>query len=121
MCALMGLESSRDTLIALSDTRHATLQTPQHRRPDLDARRGRDAGTRFSRQPRWRPAFVSSSYETVLKYLRTTGTSTGLKVKAYLAPNYYPTGVRISDKQMATLRIQEHDTQPKRNYTLRPA
>ena len=61
------------------------------------------------------------SYETVLKYLRTTETSTGLKVKAYLAPNYYPKGVRISNKQMATLRIQEHDTQPKRNYTLRPA
>lgn len=60
------------------------------------------------------------SYETILKYVRTTRTSTGLTVKAYLAPKEYPKGVRISDEEMAELKLRRHDTQPERNYTLSP-
>jgi hypothetical protein len=60
------------------------------------------------------------SYETVLNYIRTTTTVTGLRVKAYLVTTDYPTGVRTSDDEMAALRISPHDTQPGRNYTLDP-
>ncbi|MFC1707441.1 ISAzo13 family transposase [Planctomycetota bacterium] len=60
------------------------------------------------------------SYETIQKYVRTTATSTGLEVKAYLVPKVYPKGVRISDDDMAQLKLRKHDTQPTRNYTLSP-
>lgn len=60
------------------------------------------------------------SYETILKYIRTTTTKTGLKVRSYLVRKEYKKGVKISDEQMALLRIKKHSTQPGRNYTLRP-
>jgi Rhodopirellula transposase DDE domain len=60
------------------------------------------------------------SYETVLNYISTTTTTTGLRVKAYLVTTDYPTGVRTSDEEMAALCISPHDTQPARNYTISP-
>ena len=60
------------------------------------------------------------SYETIINYAQSTATSTGLKVKAYLVGNDYPKGVKITDEQMAELQLLPHDTQPMRNYTLRP-
>ena len=60
------------------------------------------------------------SYETVLKYLRSTSTSTGLSVKAYLAAQDYTNGEKISDHCMAQLSLEPHETQPSRNYTLHP-
>lgn len=60
------------------------------------------------------------SHETILNYLRTTRTSTGLTVKAYLATKTYEKGVKISDEQMAALSLSPHNTQPRRNYTLKP-
>ena len=60
------------------------------------------------------------SYETIVNYIRTTKTTTGLTVKAYLVKKTYNTGVKVSDQQMEALSLHPHDTQPKRNYTLRP-
>jgi Rhodopirellula transposase DDE domain len=60
------------------------------------------------------------TYETILNYIRTTTTTTGLKVKAYLVTTDYPTGVTTTDEEMAQLQIRPHDTQPARNYTLGP-
>jgi hypothetical protein len=60
------------------------------------------------------------TYQTVLNYLRTTTTATGLQVKAYLVTHHYPTGVKTTDEQMNQLRLRPHDTQPARNYTLTP-
>jgi hypothetical protein len=60
------------------------------------------------------------SYETILNYLRTTTTATGLKVKAYLVTTDYPTGIKTADEEMAQLQIRPHETQPARNYTLSP-
>ena len=60
------------------------------------------------------------SYETILNYIATTTTTTGLSVKAYLVPTDYPTGVKISDEEMAELQLRLHDTQPARNYTISP-
>ena len=45
------------------------------------------------------------SYETILKYLRTTRTSTGLRVHAYPVRKACKTGVKITDAQMRELRI----------------
>jgi hypothetical protein len=60
------------------------------------------------------------SYETILNYIGTTRTETGLHVTARLVDQEYPKGVKISDTQMATLDIRPHETQPLRNYTIHP-
>jgi hypothetical protein len=60
------------------------------------------------------------SYETILNYIRTTTTATGLKVKARLVKQTYETGVKIPDEEMSTLSLRPHKLQPNRNYTLRP-
>jgi Rhodopirellula transposase DDE domain len=61
------------------------------------------------------------SYETVLKYLRTTTTSTGLKVRARMLDKQYAKGEEISDQEMQTLVLANHTTLPAWNYTLTPA
>lgn len=60
------------------------------------------------------------SYETILKFIRTTTTTTGLQVKAYLDPRNYPKKTKISEEQMSQLVLEKHETQPQRNYTLKP-
>lgn len=60
------------------------------------------------------------SYETILNYARTTRTTTGLQIKAYLIDKHYPKGVKISDHAMDQLQLHPHATQPARNYTLSP-
>ena len=59
-------------------------------------------------------------YETIINYIGTTRTTTGLVVSARLIEQEYPTGVKIPDALMATIEIERHDTQPLRNYTIRP-
>ena len=41
------------------------------------------------------------SYETILNFIRTTKTKTGLKVNARLVKKQYPKGIKISDPAMA--------------------
>lgn len=60
------------------------------------------------------------SYKTIVNYIRTTKTTTGLTVKAHLVRKNYDTGVKVSDEEMAALSFHPHATQPQRNYTLRP-
>ncbi len=59
-------------------------------------------------------------YETVVNYISTTATKTGLHVDAHLVRAEYATGVKISDKEMKDLSIRHHDIQPNRNYTISP-
>jgi hypothetical protein len=60
------------------------------------------------------------SYDTISKYLSSTTTRTGLRVKPYIIRRNYENGRRIPDEQMAELNLTEHETQPSRNYTLGP-
>ena len=60
------------------------------------------------------------SYETILKYLRTTRTATGLRVRAHLVRKTYKTGIKVTDAQMQELRITPNSSQPKWNYTIEP-
>lgn len=60
-----------------------------------------------------------ASFEKVLKFIRTTKTSTGLTVKSYLTKNMYKKGKSISPKIMCMLKIRQHDIFPKLNYTLK--
>jgi len=61
------------------------------------------------------------SYETVLKFIRTTKTQTGLTVTASLLEGNYPVGVKPSKAQMAEIRLRRHQVLPLWNYTFIPA
>jgi hypothetical protein len=61
-----------------------------------------------------------TSYEKVLKFIRTTKTTTGLSVSSYLIRNKYETGEKISNAAMDLLSIKRHEVFPKLNYTFIP-
>lgn len=60
------------------------------------------------------------SYETILNYISTTATTTGLRVQSTLVDKVYETGIKISDKQMASLAIEYFSPLPRWNYTIKP-
>ena len=60
------------------------------------------------------------SYHTILNYLRSTTTETGLRVHAELVDQDYPKGIKIADAQFAAIALEPHQTQPLRNYTICP-
>ena len=60
------------------------------------------------------------SIEKVLKFIRTTRTETGLRVRATLMKANYPKGVKPSVQQMANLSLIAHQVQPAWNYTIAP-
>ncbi len=60
------------------------------------------------------------SYEKALKFIRTTQTTKGLKVTAYLDTSSYPTGVKVSQQELARLSIHPKRVLPKWNYTISP-
>ena len=60
------------------------------------------------------------SYETMLKFIRTTQTETGLRCRARLDTTEYDTGVKVTAEQQAQINLQRHRTLPKYNYTIRP-
>jgi DDE family transposase len=59
------------------------------------------------------------SYETMLNFIRTTKTESGLRVKAYLDRRTYPIGLKVSPEHLSQLRITYHDPLPRWNYTLK--
>jgi len=62
-----------------------------------------------------------TSYETMLKYIRTTKTKTGLAVRATLLTGDYPTGQKPNPEQISQLNVSPNPTLPAWNYTLAPA
>ena len=57
------------------------------------------------------------SYQKILNYARTTTTQTGLQVTAYLDRRYYPCGLKPSPAQVASLRLQRHETLRSEEHT----
>ena len=60
------------------------------------------------------------TYETVVNLIGNTTTRGGLVVRAKLDKRRYPTGKRISPKEMRTLNIERDDFHGDWNYTIRP-
>jgi len=60
------------------------------------------------------------SYETILKRIRTTKTSTGLSVRAYLDTRKYQKGIMIPDELMAQIPLQPFEFLPQWNYSIFP-
>ena len=84
---------------------------------------------------KWNPiehrmfSFISSNWagqplidhETVLKFIRTTKTSTGLTIRASLTNKHYETGRKVSDQQMQQIALKRHTQRPDWNYSIWPS
>jgi hypothetical protein len=60
------------------------------------------------------------SLDTMLNYIRTTKTHSGLEVRAYQDLKTYHTGVKISDPDMKALALEKSRELGKWNYTISP-
>jgi Rhodopirellula transposase DDE domain len=68
----------------------------------------------------WR-AKPLTSRQTVIDLIASTTTSTGLRVYARLDPNTYATKIKVSDQQMAAVKIAGEGFHPEWNYTISPS
>ena len=73
--------------------------------------------SQITRNWRGRPL---TSHETIINLIGATTTTTGLTVTAQLDTAPYPTGVKVSDRQMKNLPITRDPWHGEWNYTLRP-
>ena len=62
-----------------------------------------------------------TDYDKILRLIRGTTTTTGLRVRAYLDTKDYPLKVKPSAKRLRELRITRHKILPKWNYTIAPS
>jgi hypothetical protein len=60
------------------------------------------------------------SYETIQNFIRTTKTQTGLTVTATMLHGDFPTGIKTTKEQMASVRLRPDRILPLWNYTLVP-
>jgi len=60
------------------------------------------------------------SYAVILSLIAATTTETGLTVESYLDTNTYPTKLKVSDDEMATIRLQPDAFHGEWNYTILP-
>ena len=57
----------------------------------------------------------------IVSLIAATTTTTGLRVQAALDTNRYPTGRKVSDDELAAVRLQREDFHGEWNYTILPA
>jgi hypothetical protein len=60
------------------------------------------------------------SYETILKFIRTTRTEPGLCCQARLDRTHYETGLKISPAERTNINLKPHRLFPNWNYTIEP-
>ena len=61
------------------------------------------------------------SHQAIVSLIANTTTSTGLIVKAALDTNHYETAIKVSDAELARLRLQRHEFHGDWNYTISPS
>jgi hypothetical protein len=61
------------------------------------------------------------SHQAIVSLIAGTTTSTGLIVKAALDTNHYETAIKVSDAELAQLRLQRHEFHGDWNYTISPS
>jgi len=72
----------------------------------------------LSKNWRGRPLF---DYTTIIELIGSTKTKTGLKVTALLDEGDYPTGQRVTNREMKTINIEKHPWHGEWNYSIAPA
>src|SRR6266508_1687732 len=60
------------------------------------------------------------SHEAVVELTGQTTTATGLRVHAELDPGAYPTGVKVTDEELAAVPTRRHEFHGEWNYTTAP-
>ena len=61
-----------------------------------------------------------TDYETVLKFIRSTKTTAGLKIRADLNTKQYQKGIRIDAQQMQAINVKYYTNRPDWNYSISP-
>jgi hypothetical protein len=61
-----------------------------------------------------------TSHQVIVDLIANTTTRTGLKVHARLDQGHYPTGVKVTDNQLAAVPIARHSFHGDWNYTVKP-
>jgi hypothetical protein len=59
-------------------------------------------------------------YQTVLSLIRGTKTKAGLRVRARLDCHHYATGEKVTEREMQSVNLQQHEKFPDWNYTILP-
>ena len=59
------------------------------------------------------------THQVIVNLISATTTKAGLKVRAEIDPNLYPTGRKVTDAEMATLNIARDPFHGEWNYTMR--
>lgn len=60
------------------------------------------------------------SVAAIVSLIGSTHNRAGLRVRSEIDPRHYPSGVRVTDAQMATIHLKPHDFHGEWNYTIRP-
>ena len=60
------------------------------------------------------------NHQTIINLIASTTTNTGLTVRAAIDTNEYPTKTKVSDAELADLRLKRDDFHGEWNYTLNP-
>ncbi|GAF82425.1 unnamed protein product [marine sediment metagenome] len=60
------------------------------------------------------------SHQVIVNLIAATTTKTGLRIRAEVDTGKYPKGVKVSDKDMAAIRIQRDQFHGEWNYTILP-
>jgi transposase len=61
-----------------------------------------------------------TSHEVIVELIGNTKTDTGLHVQAKLDTNHYPTGIKVSNRDLATVNLHRADFHGDWNYTIKP-
>ena len=61
------------------------------------------------------------TYETIVNLIGSTTNSGGLVVKAVLDRRHYPTGKKVTSKELRGIKIERHDFHGDWNYSIRPS
>jgi len=60
-----------------------------------------------------------TSHEVIVNLIANTTTDAGLKIRAALDSNGYAIGVKVSDKEMKTIKLKKHSFHGEWNYTIK--
>jgi Rhodopirellula transposase DDE domain len=61
------------------------------------------------------------SHEVIVQLIAKTTTATGLRVRAALDKNRYPTGVKVTNDQLASINLRRAKFHGEWNYTIKPS
>ncbi len=60
------------------------------------------------------------SHEVIINLIASTTTRTGLKIQAELDNGHYPTGIKVSDEELAAVNLKRADFYGDWNYAILP-